>query len=162
MKRTLYILIIIVLCIQSVQGQVKFHYEYDKAGNRITREAIIINQKMVTIDNDSTLIYFYENEDVEDIIEDENILKSKKTKQIGDIEISAYPNPVREELYISVGTEDFQSIDYELYNISGQMIKQSRINKNLETINFSNLPPTTYILRIIIENEYQEFTIIKN
>jgi hypothetical protein len=78
-----------------------------------------------------------------------------------DFEIMAYPNPVMESVTLKV--EKPQGLYYILYDLNGQILEQKKI-KNIETeIEFKNLPPSDYIIRII-SNDYEmkSFKIVKN
>jgi len=78
-----------------------------------------------------------------------------------DFEIMAYPNPVTESVTLRV--EKPQGLFYILYDMSGQILEQKKI-RNIETeIDFGNLAPSDYIIKVI-NNDYEvkSFKIVKN
>ena len=60
-------------------------------------------------------------------------------------EVTIYPNPTKNN--IIVNSRIHKSIDYEVFDLTGRLIKSSRI-KNEETIFFESLPNTLYLIKI--------------
>jgi hypothetical protein len=63
--------------------------------------------------------------------------------------ISIYPNPVEDQLYI----ESASNACIEIINLNGQTIKSINTNSTLTTTDLSNIPSGLYTLKIITSNE---------
>jgi hypothetical protein len=59
--------------------------------------------------------------------------------------ISTYPNPVKERLYIK---GNFTEQVVKVYNISGSLVSEQKINNYINSIDVDFLPPSVYILEI--------------
>ncbi|KFE97272.1 PKD domain-containing protein [Chryseobacterium luteum] len=74
-----------------------------------------------------------------------------------EVELEVYPNPFNSS--INIKGENLKS--YEIYDISGKLIKQDNLNQ--KTINLSNLVKGEYILKIVTNNnEVKIKKILKN
>lgn len=73
-------------------------------------------------------------------------------------EISIFPNPVSDILFVKTGTEH-QKISYTIHNLSGQPLVRGELNQN--SINVSALPAAVYILRIKDGNKTKDFRFVK-
>jgi len=62
--------------------------------------------------------------------------------------ISIYPNPVNDELNISL-TKDFGELNYELMDINGRMVYSKQTNNKYLQIDRNKLPAGMYLLRIL-------------
>ena len=60
-------------------------------------------------------------------------------------EVTIYPNPTKNNIIVNSRIDE--SIDYEVFDLTGRLIKSSRI-KNEETIFFESLPNTLYLIKI--------------
>jgi hypothetical protein len=91
-------------------------------------------------------------------------------KEAGGImlEWSAYPNPTSDNLTISI--KDYEKegaktddLSFKLYDISGKIVLDKRIDGNNTTIEMGGLKAGTYILRIFsgFRKEMKSFKIIK-
>jgi hypothetical protein len=80
--------------------------------------------------------------------------------------ISAYPNPATDFLLLKVDAStnlNIQSMSYQLYDISGKLLENKKIEGNETSIAMSNLLPSTYFVKVIQEKkEVKIFKIIKN
>jgi hypothetical protein len=66
--------------------------------------------------------------------------------------INAYPNPVGNQLHIS-GLSTAKAYSLYIVNVNGQVVQQTRINKQASAIlNVQHIVPGTYILNIYTEN----------
>lgn len=63
------------------------------------------------------------------------------------INMSIYPNPVAEQVNISV--EDYNNTTLEIYNLLGEVVKSTKLNSHNTQINVSDLNNGTYIVRIM-------------
>ena len=77
-----------------------------------------------------------------------------------DYEIMAFPNPVKE--FVTLKIEKPQGFTYKLYSMNGTIIENKIIVSTDSEINFNELPPSVYILRVFQNNEgVKSFKIIK-
>lgn len=77
--------------------------------------------------------------------------------------LMAYPNPTANSLTLKIENNELSSFSYQLYNISGSMISNAKVTSIETTISMSELIPSTYFLRILVDNkEVKTFKIIKN
>ena len=80
--------------------------------------------------------------------------------------ISAYPNPATDFLLLKVDAStnlNIQSMSYQLYDISGKLLENKKIEGNETSIAMSNLLPSTYFVKVIQgKKEVKIFKIIKN
>lgn len=126
-------------------------FEYDSAGNQIIRR-FCINCFDSRISHDS----------IKDFSElkEEDLFKFSPTDNI-----SYYPNPVSEELYLKWELiNDVKVSRIDVYNINGQLIKSfsNLINENNKTIPFQELSVGTYSVLMTYSNSQQkQITIIK-
>ena len=80
-----------------------------------------------------------------------------------DIDITAYPNPVIQKLFLRVGKE-FRtgSMRYQLFDIQGVLLSNRVVNGNETMIDLSAYEPSSYIIRVMQEEkEIKSFIIIK-
>jgi hypothetical protein len=83
----------------------------------------------------------------------------RNIKDLG-FEITAYPNPVKEFIIIKV--EKNPGLSYIIYDINGIMIERKEIIGSETEINFGNLNPSIYMLKVFNNNmEVKAFKIIK-
>ena len=151
MKKLLRLLLFCLGINGMAQNPDRVIFEYDSAGNQIIRR-FCINCFDSRISNDS----------IKDFSElkEEDLLKFSPTDNI-----SYYPNPVSEELYLKwelINEVKVSRID--VYNINGQLIKSfsNLINENNKTIPFQELPVGTYsVLMTYSNSEQKPITIIK-
>jgi hypothetical protein len=81
-----------------------------------------------------------------------------------NIRIQAYPNPVTNELHISIPSEwQNKKVIYEVLNANGQVSKKTETNNSsqTETVNMSTLPPGFYIIRVSCEGQTRQQKIVR-
>ena len=70
--------------------------------------------------------------------------------------ITIYPNPAKNDLFVSVTSNTTQNLKIELTNIEGQLMHTELLSTtqgtSIQTINTSNLSPGTYFIKIIGDN----------
>jgi hypothetical protein len=77
-------------------------------------------------------------------------------------QISVYPNPTADKVYLKMDLDNIDNCDYYLYDLQGREIQNRSINAELTELRFAPFEGGVYILRIIKENTLvQEFKIIK-
>lgn len=80
-----------------------------------------------------------------------------------NLEIIAYPNPTKGDLWLKVESFLGQTISYQIYNQNGKLLKSEKIIDAETNISLSNYSVSTYFLRIISDTkELKTFKIIKN
>lgn len=76
--------------------------------------------------------------------------------------ISLYPNPVKDILFVDFNQEKFSNSTYQLYDAQGKLIKNGNFSQKKNELNFSMLPASVYIIRIFSDNKMvKTFKIIK-
>ena len=86
-----------------------------------------------------------------------------KDPELSGLDIKAYPNPVSDNLKISVGDSELDYLDYILFDIRGQIIQKNKFAGAESEISIGKLAPSTYFLKIYKNNtEIAIFKIIKN
>ncbi len=139
MKKQLLILTFFIFSVSF--GQNKIRFDYDDAGNQ-TRRYICPN-----CNNRKAKDADYKNAET---IADSDLIQDDLYNQI-----SYYPNPVREELYVKwQNTPSLQVETIELYALTGQFIKSFKDVKNttLATIGFQSYPEGLYNLILVYNN----------
>ena len=83
------------------------------------------------------------------------------------LSVSVYPNPTTDFLTLSMYNEvsasnDLSQYSYQLLDIQGKPLLGARITDPQTSIEMSNLPPSTYLLKVISgNNEIKSFKVIK-
>ncbi len=73
-----------------------------------------------------------------------------------------FPNPVSDFVNLKVDNYPLDDLSYQLYNQQGELIDSRDISGNQTHIQMSHLGASTYIIRIILNNqELKAFKIIK-
>ena len=82
---------------------------------------------------------------------------------LGEISLSAFPNPTSNYLTLHIESEDIEGFDCVMYDISGKEILQKRIISSETSLNVQQLPSATYFVRVTKgKNEVKTFKIVKN
>jgi len=68
-----------------------------------------------------------------------------------NFEATVYPNPMGTELYIQ--TENFEFMSYVLYDATGRIVAENKLNALQTGIDVSTLAPSSYSLVLINENQ---------
>ncbi len=85
-----------------------------------------------------------------------------------NLSVSVYPNPATDFLTLKVENFELSTLGFQLYDISGKLIKSKGIESNETSIIMSNLVPATYFLKIIqtlnstSQQEVKTFKVIKS
>ena len=140
--KQLLIISTILLATQLTQAQSYVTYTYDNAGNRITRQTVVIKN---TEKNN-----YKENE------------ISGVNDNFGKGNITVYPNPVKDILSIQftdINTEN--EIILQLYDISGKLLKTKKTRNYNTKMDLSKNTAGVYILKIVSGNSRAEFTVVK-
>ncbi|MCD4724834.1 MAG: T9SS type A sorting domain-containing protein [Bacteroidales bacterium] len=80
-----------------------------------------------------------------------------------ELECTIYPNPTRDVLTLKVKNYDRENLSYQLFNMSGNLLKSKKLRGDKTAISMAGLVRATYFLKII-ENQkrIKVFKIIKN
>ncbi|MBL7725969.1 MAG: T9SS type A sorting domain-containing protein [Chitinophagaceae bacterium] len=87
------------------------------------------------------------------------------SKESNNITILTYPNPVSNELRITVPANwQNKKVVYELFNANGQIAKRNETasSSQTETINVINLAPGFYIVRVSCEGQVAQQKVVKH
>lgn len=151
MKKLLLLLLFCFAFSGFAQNLDRVIFEYDNAGNQVIRR-FCLNCFDSRISNDSIKEF--------SDLKSEDLLKFTPNDNI-----SYYPNPVKEELYLKWElTNEVKVSLIEVYSLTGQLVKSfsNLVNENNTTIPFHELPSGTYsILLIYTNSEQKPITIIK-
>lgn len=147
MKKELLFLILLFSFITNAQQKLTF--SYDTAGNQITRTlCLTCNSKPAK-----------EIKEIEALVE-EDLLKFSEE----DV-ISYYPNPVREELYLTWQITDENYVaSIQVFSMTGQLLKQyqASFKTNNQNISFQSYPSGVYAVLLNYNNgEEKNIKIIK-
>lgn len=78
------------------------------------------------------------------------------------LELSAYPNPTINSLYINIGEYIAEILTYQLYDLQGKLLKNDQITEQTTIIDTQHLPANAYLLNILDNNSIvKTFKIIK-
>jgi hypothetical protein len=79
------------------------------------------------------------------------------------LEYKVYPNPTRGIITLKINPYDKENLRYRLYDLSGILIQDKKIESEETIISMENLSSSVYFLRVIKDNiEVKTFKIIKN
>jgi hypothetical protein len=135
-KTTLVILFLLACGIASAQVS----YGYDAAGNRISRTITLTRHAIVSTDTISEPV----------------------TEKLNDLEVKIYPNPTKGQLNVIIsGLADNESGTISIYSAQGQLILKERISSLSVSLDISNQPIGTYIMKIIAGGKSTIWKIIK-
>ncbi|PQA90191.1 Por secretion system C-terminal sorting domain-containing protein [Chryseobacterium piscicola] len=78
------------------------------------------------------------------------------------LQVSVYPNPVVSQLSLKIKNTDVKSLSYQLYDLSGRIISKQKISAETTSIEMGQLPPSTFILKVLQgTKDLKTFKIIK-
>lgn len=144
----LYMFIVVTMLLYHEEvlsiSQNKIQYEYDAAGNRISRKYIISTFKKSPLQQFSDTIF---------------------TEQIQEKrQITIYPNPTKNILSVGIsGVDDKYGINLTLFNSQGALLQNISANPDESPIkiNMESYPTNWYILKVTINGENKLFKILK-
>lgn len=125
-----------------IQAQ-KVAYDYDMAGNRISRKVVELNNPN------------YAKQQAEET-------PAPVEEQLGERKITIYPNPTKGALAVEItGGDTKDQVSATLYNAQGIQLQNLKIENSITPINMSTYPSAYYILRVQAGDKMTEFKIIK-
>ncbi|MBO4739720.1 MAG: T9SS type A sorting domain-containing protein [Bacteroidales bacterium] len=77
-----------------------------------------------------------------------------------DIDISVYPNPAVDGVFVEIPSTE-TNLRYELLTNIGRRLKNGSLNDNKQKIDMSIYAASTYVLRIIGKDYERDFKIVK-
>jgi hypothetical protein len=78
------------------------------------------------------------------------------------LDFIAYPNPTINNIVLSIKDFNNEKLNYQLYDMSGKLLKSNKVNAINTTIDMSELPVSNYVLNINNDNSIiKSFKIIK-
>jgi hypothetical protein len=76
--------------------------------------------------------------------------------------LSAYPNPAKDVLMLSIENDDIRDVVFLLFDMKGNVLFEEKVTANKTTINMGSLLPATYFLKVFRnKTEIKIFKIIK-
>lgn len=150
MKKILLFCFVFSFTLMSSQTPTRIRFNYDDEGNQIER-IICVGCNARTV-KDST-------------ITSETITESDMEKDLLYHQISYYPNPVKEELYIKWVNDDKNYVlNIELFSQVGQSLQQYSYlkGKDTATVSFLNYPSGYYnVVLVYFNGERKTLKIMK-
>ena len=138
-KRLPALLILLAAVIFQCNSQT-ISYDYDYAGNRISRKVVSLPQSIKGQPVDSVL--------VEDMLGERNIL--------------VYPNPTKGALGVEITGGDWdEDIWLILYNGQGVTLYHAKAQQGINPVDMTDYPKGWYILRVLAGEKKKEFKVIK-
>jgi len=132
-------------------------FEYDNAGNRVTRRdsVIVIEDPQTANENNGTT----ETTTEEQLAE---IEKNFGFEELGDANIKVYPNPVKSTLMVRLeNINNVEGIELQLYNTAGNLLQTKKLSTNYSEFNMNSFSSGVYILRVNRMDEMLKYKIIK-
>ena len=135
--------LIIGLYANTSYGQQAYAFGYDNAGNRESRTIVLPPGLKSTQKADSA--------------------QSKEYKEtMGELEIVMYPNPTEGILTVELkNLNEAQPSSIMVYDYSGRLLQSKSNLEVINTIDLSQLPRATYILRISSGERKTEWKVVK-
>lgn len=132
-----------VIITHGMYSQNYVSYNYDQAGNRISRKIIYVSTPQSVKNN---------NQKADSIATQD---------MIGDREIKIYPNPTKGWLGIEINGGQECDINMWLYNANGSMILHQKLVEGYNSLDMTICAPGWYIMKILSGEEKTEYKIIK-
>jgi hypothetical protein len=127
-----------------------YHFGYDEAGNRTIRYIV---KKASSQDV---------SEHIETLVREELVIAPDNSEpETPSSVFNLFPNPVNNELTVTLETSENTAFRYRLINAEGKVILEGQVIDFPLTLNMESQKPGTYYLILYGENELQSFSIIK-
>jgi hypothetical protein len=145
MKTKLYLFLLFVSALSF--GQTTIAFDYDAAGNQ-TRRYIVVRRPPITPPLQTAK---------EAIVDKASLIKDDLYQGI-----SYYPNPVRDDLYVTWTSQDGNNVEnIQVYDLSGKLIRQY---SNLATVDNANISFQSYpdgYYNVILDYKNGETKVLK-
>ena len=90
-----------------------------------------------------------------------SIFTGVENKKIG-LEISAFPNPTKNHLTITINNMELSNLTFQIFDASGRFLQKKKITDNHTTVNLRHYSSGTYFIKISKGNvELKNFKIVK-
>ncbi len=117
-------------------------YDYDNAGNRISRKIVPLTTAQAAKKNSET--------------------PAPVTDQLGERKITVYPNPTQGALAVEItGGDTKDAIRLTLFGPQGTQLQSINATATITPVNMSSYPAGWYILRVQAGAKNTEFKIVK-
>ena len=137
------LLLLMLLFATAVLAQDRISYQYDNAGNRVSRTIVVANPSLVkgkTATPDSVVVQ----------------------ERMGSREIKIYPNPTRGMLGVEIkGGDSNDKLRLQLFAANGSMLINTQATEGLNSIDLAQQPPGIYVLVIFAGKNRTEYKIVK-
>jgi hypothetical protein len=157
----IFLLAIPLLCMaQNPPHSLTCRYDYDDAGNRILR-------KMLTIYNappappDSLQVT---SDELQVTSDESQELRSEQffVEKVAQVEIKIYPNPTTEKITLEISNlENLSEGVFKLYSLNGQLLQEQPVHSITTTVSLAGMPAGAYILKVQINDQIEDWKIIK-
>lgn len=79
-----------------------------------------------------------------------------------NLQMAVFPNPTTNWLQLDIKNYGFEKLNYQVFDINGKLVLQSKISTETTTISMENLSTNIYLLKVLDHNkEVKTFKIIK-
>ena len=180
---TLFLLFAIPLFCMA-QNTLAREYYYDQAGNRTIRKVLDLGPPQFTPPPPQDTTNYAQAAQLEDYSEESlttltsltplTPLTSLETasdappaehyflETLAQKQIKIYPNPTTEKVTMEItGWETLQTSVFKLYSLSGQLLQEQPVHSLTTTISLTGLPAGAYILKVQINEQIEDWKIIK-
>jgi len=166
-----------VYSIRNDEGGLAFSYEYDAAGNRVSRKMIIMGDPQFTPppppENPNQI---FAEKPVEPEEQSVSLMSQLSPypetpeappkyfiEKIAQVELKIYPNPTTEKIILEIpGWQDLQTGVFKLYSLTGQLLQEQPVHSVNTTISLAGLAKGTYILKVYINDRTEDWKVIKH
>lgn len=137
--------------------------EWEKVGKVLANGSSLnrINYKYI-VENNDAIYYKLVATDLDDTSKDSEVLYIPLTRF--DDEVIIYPNPVQDQLYVSISTERYADSKIEIFNVSGVKVLEKQINtkrgESTAQIDVSALQRGVYLIQIAGFDNYKQKIVI--
>ncbi|MFV0467616.1 MAG: T9SS type A sorting domain-containing protein [Dysgonomonas sp.] len=130
--------------IYSLEAQESIQFDYDEAGNCIVKyKTVVLPSHTKRKANDTTQI-------------------APQSEIVSDREVIIYPNPTQGALKIEIkGPNPESPIRYVLTDMGGNTISKAESKEIYYSFDMTSFPPGVYLLRVMIDDKWNTWKIMK-
>jgi hypothetical protein len=160
------------------QNPLTREYYYDAAGNRILRKVMELPAftppppQDTTNYTQATQLEYSSEEPLTTLTSFETAPSLETTpsleepryflETLAQTAIKIYPNPTTEKVTMEItGWETLQTGVFKLYSLSGQLLQEQPVHSLNTTISLAGLPKGAYLLKVQINEQTEEWKVIK-
>lgn len=135
------------------QSSYTYEYSFDAAGNRTLRTCILVSGYSAQSTTSETTQSLKSSESDLQGLTDSLVFSN----------IAVYPNPNHGQLILHVtNASGVNNATALIYTVSGDLLLKEHVNNGYTRLDFSNIKPGTYILKLIIGDNEKTYKIIRN